>query len=179
MLLCDFICFGYGHVFMITVLACHILSLGCFIFIWSAVEIWLLSDWHGQDGSAAQWGRQCRPVLYQPESCVLELIKSVICITFIPMTLCSALHSKHGCRGRFPITPKMWIMASYARLRIQISIHIFRGRLLHQWFENLSLDFISFISSNWVVINYQKGGDCKCNQALLWVLALMTTKLED
>ena len=68
-------------------------------------------------------------------------------------------------------------MASYAKLRIQISIHIFRGRLLHPWFKNLSLAFISFVSSNWVVINYQKGGDCKCNQALLWVLVLMTTKI--
>ena len=70
-------------------------------------------------------------------------------------------------------------MASYAKLRIQIFIHIFSGRLLHAWLENISLDFISFVGSNWVVINYQKGGDCKCNQALLWVLALMTTKLED
>jgi hypothetical protein len=38
--------------------------------------------------------------------------------------------------------------------------HIFRGRLLHQWLENLS--YISFfVSSNWVVINHQKGRDCK------------------
>ena len=59
-------------------------------------------------------------------------------------------------------------MVFYVKLRIQIFIHIFRGRLLHPWLENLSLDFISFINSNWVVINYQKGGDCKCNQALLW-----------
>ena len=41
-------------------------------------------------------------MLYQLESCVLELIKPVICITFIPVTLCSAPHSRHGCRGRFP-----------------------------------------------------------------------------
>ena len=102
MLLCDFICFGYGHVFLITVSACHILSLDCFIFIWSAVEIWLLCDWYSQDGSAALWGRQCRPLLYQPESCVLELIKPVICIMIILVTLCSAPHSRHGCRGRFP-----------------------------------------------------------------------------
>ena len=63
-------------------------------------------------------------------------------------------------------------MAFHAKLRIQISIHIFRGRLLHPWFLNLSLDFISFVSSNWVVINYQKGGDCKCNQAVLWVFGI-------
>ena len=48
-------------------------------------------------------------------------------------------------------------MAFHANLRIQISIHIFTGRLLHPWFENLSLDFISFVSSNWFVINYKKG----------------------
>jgi hypothetical protein len=35
------------------------------------------------------------------------------------------------------------------------------------------------VSSNWVVINHQKGGDCKCNQALMWVLALMITELEN
>ena len=57
MLLYDFICFGYGHVFMVIVLACHILCLNCFISIWSAIEIWLLPDWHSQDGSAALWGR--------------------------------------------------------------------------------------------------------------------------
>ena len=68
-------------------------------------------------------------------------------------------------------------MAFHAKLRIQISIHIFRGRLLHPWFENLSVDFISFVSSNWVVINYQKVEDYKCNQALMWVLVLMTTKI--
>ena len=102
MLLYDLICFRYGHVFMITLLAYHILSLDCFIFIWSAVEIRLLSDWYSQDGSAALWGRQCRPLLYQPESCVLELIKHVICIMIILVTLCSAPHSRHGYRGRFP-----------------------------------------------------------------------------
>ena len=102
MLLCDLMCFRYGHVFMVTVLACHILSLNCFIFIWSAVGIWALPDLYSQDGSAGRWGQQCRPVLYQPGSCVLQLIWPVICITFIPMTPCLALHSRHGCRGRFP-----------------------------------------------------------------------------
>ena len=63
MLLCDLICFGYGHVFMVTILACHILSLDCFIFIWSAVGTWLLPDRYSQDDSATLWGWQCHPVL--------------------------------------------------------------------------------------------------------------------
>ena len=29
------------------------------------------------------------------------------------------------------------------------------------------IHFISFVSSNWVVINHQKGRDYKCNQALI------------
>ena len=33
--------------------------------------------------------------------------------------------------------------------------------------QKSQLCFISFVSSNWVVINHQKGGDQKCNQALI------------
>ena len=66
-----------------------------------------------------------------------------------------------------PITfTKMWILASYANLRIQLSIHIL-GEALHPWLENLSIYFISFVSSNWIVINHQKWRDWKCNQALI------------
>ena len=72
-----------------------------------------------------------------------------------------------GCRGS-PITfTKMWILASYANLRIQFSIHILRERLYTHGSKSLSIYFISFVSSNWVVINHQKGGDWKCNQALI------------
>ena len=38
--------------------------------------------------------------------------------------------------------------------------------------KNLSLDCISFVSFNWVVINYQKGRDYKYNQALLWFFGI-------
>jgi len=83
----------------------------------------------------------------------------------------------HGCRGspNFHFT-KVWILASYAKLRIQFSIHIFRGGSTPMARKKISvIYFISFVSSNWVIINRQKGGDCKCNQALMCVLVLMTT----
>ena len=145
------------------------------IFCRNLIAIWLV--WSG---------RQCRPLGPAVPPCAVSA--RILCAwtdkTYhmhhvYSMTLCSTLHSRHGCRGRLPSHLKCESWPFYAKLRIQIFIHIFRGRLLHPWFKNLSLDFISFVSSNWVVINYQKGGDCKCNQALLWVLLLMTTKLED
>ena len=80
-------------------------------------------------------------------------------------TVCSIPH-EHGCR-RSPITfTKMWILASYVNLRIQFSIHIFRGRLYIHGSKSLSIYFISFVNFNWVFINHQKGEDWKCNQAL-------------
>ena len=46
-------------------------------------------------------------------------------------------------------------------------IPIWEFNSLFPWHKNLSIYFISFVSSNWVVINHQKGGDWKCNQALI------------
>jgi hypothetical protein len=60
----------------------------------------------------------------------------------------------------------MWILASYANLRIQFSIHIFRWSLYTHGSKILVI-FQSFVSSNSVLINHQKGRDCKCNQALI------------
>jgi hypothetical protein len=79
MLLCDFICFGYGHVFMVTVLACHILCLNCFISIWFAVEILLLPDWHSQDGSAAL-------------CCISQ---NLVCLNWLNMSYASSLFLWH------------------------------------------------------------------------------------
>ena len=41
------------------------------------------------------------------------------------------------------------------------------GEALHLWPEKSQLHFISFVSSNWVIINHQKEGDWKCNQTLI------------
>jgi hypothetical protein len=73
----------------------------------------------------------------------------------------------------------MWILVFYARLEIQILIHIFRGSSYTHGSKILSYDLILFVSSKCVVINHQKGRDCKRNQALLWILVIMTTYLED
>jgi hypothetical protein len=80
-------------------------------------------------------------------------------------TMCST-PQKHGYRGS-PITLLyMWILASYANLRIQFSIQIFRGSL-YTHSSKISVIFQFFVSSNSVVINHQKWGDYKCNQALI------------
>ena len=47
------------------------------------------------------------------------------------------------------------------------SLFTYLGETLHPWLKNLSIYFISFVSSNWVLINHQKGRDWKCNQALI------------
>jgi len=47
------------------------------------------------------------------------------------------------------------------------SLFIYLEEALHPWLESLSIYFISFVSSNWVVINHQKGGDWKCNYVLI------------
>ena len=59
---------------------------------------------------------------------------------------------------------------SYSQIQVEFQ---------HPWIENLSCIFLSFVSSNRVVINHQKDRDCKCNQALMWVLVMMTTQLGD
>ena len=111
-------------------------------------------------GSATPWCHSATP------SCNSKTWTVIRIIFYIPDTVCST-PQEHGCRGN-PITfTKMWILASYVNLRIQFSIHTFRGRLYTYVSKNLSIYFISFVSSNWVAINHQKEGDWKCNQALI------------
>jgi hypothetical protein len=95
-------------------------------------------------------------VLQQPD---------LVCLNWYILSYASRLflwhHVQHPTAvmdiGGGPNTPKMWILALNANLRNQISIHIFRRRLLHPWLENLSYNLYLFVSSNWVVINHKKG----------------------
>ena len=79
--------------------------------------------------------------------------------------------------GGVPISLKYVNFVLFCQIRTSSSIHIFRGSSYIHGSKNLCYIFISFVSSNCVVINHQKGRDCKCNQALMWVLVIMTTQL--
>ena len=144
---------GYGHV-LICVVAWHISVLECTFFIcvtWCVVPILT----YAVAASAAVPHRG--PAVLHP-----AVIANLLCINcyfhhvYIFDTVCYAPR-EHGCRGSPIIFTKMWILACYANLRIQFSIHIFRGRLYPHGSKSLSIYFISFVSSNWVVINHQKG----------------------
>jgi len=90
----------------------------------------------------------------------------VICITYVLVTLCAAPHRSMDVGGAPSLNSICEFLASYANLRIQFSIHIFRGSLYTHG-SKILVTFQYFVSSNCVVINHQKWGDCKCNQALI------------
>ena len=129
----------------------HLIVLGCISFL-SELAMWRLTL-----SCSYSQVRHCR---IAASTCVHKL--SYASRTYFLDIVCNT-PQEHGCRGS-PITfTKMWILASYANLRIQFSIYILRGRLYTHGSKNLSIYFIS----NWVVINHQKGGDWKCNQTLI------------
>jgi len=167
MLLFDSLCIGYRHVSFVWIRS-HLIVLGCISFFIEASCVVLDSVLLVQSGAAVPHS------VAAASTCVHDLSYASR-IYFLDIAWSTP--QWHGCRGspNFHFT-KVWILASYAKLRIQFSIHIFRGGSTPMARKKISaIHFISFVSSNWVVINHQKGGDCKCNQALIWALVLMTT----
>jgi hypothetical protein len=164
-LLCDSICIRYGHVWFVWI-RCHLFMLGC-LSLYTFVSCVVLEVVAGvvKCGSATL-------------SCSTKHLCAwfVICITYIlSWHYVQRPTGSMDVGGALSHFTKMWILAFYANLRIQFFIQIFRGRLHIHDSKSSVLYFIAFVSSNWVVINHQKGENCKCNQALMWVLVLMTT----
>jgi len=168
MLLFNSLCIRYGYVLFVWIRS-HLIVLGCIsFFIWASYVV-LDSVLLVQSSVAVPHTAAAA------STCVHDL--SYASRIYFLDTVCST-SQRHECRGspNFHFT-KVWILASYAKLRIKFSIHIFRGGSTPMAREKKIsvIHFISFVSSNWVVINHQRGEDCKCNQALMWVLVLMTT----
>ena len=81
------------------------------------------------------------------------------------MTLFAAPHSSHRHR-RDPSKAKGMKLGLSNQERVfkTLFIHLGGGSMIMAMF--ISALLISFVCFNWVVINHQKGGDCKCNQAI-------------
>jgi hypothetical protein len=124
-----------------------------------------LSCWYSQV-------QQCRTQLQQ------QALVCMIChmhYVYIFLTLCVAPHREHGCRGSPTFASLKCETRPLMRSWEFNSLFTYLGggsTLMARKFS--VIHFISFVSSNWVVINHQKGGDCKCHRALMWVLVLMT-----
>ena len=112
--------------------------------------------------SAIAMEQQCRTQLSQLSCCAW----TVICIMFIYLSQCVAPHRSMDVGGAPSLLLKYesWLLMPIWEFN---SLFTYLGKALHPWLESLSIYFISFVSSNWVVINHQKGGDWKCNQALI------------
>ena len=113
-------------------------------------------------------GWQCcplRPTVPPSDSVFISaLCFSAICIHVLVMTLFAAPHSSHRYR-RDPNKAKSMKLglSNQERGFKTLFIHLGGGPMIMAMF--ISALLISFVSSNWVVINHQQGGDCKCNQA--------------
>ena len=118
MLLFDSLCIGYGHVSFVWIRS-HLIVLGCIsFFIWASCVV-LDSVLLIQSGAVVPHS------VAAASTCVHDL--SYASRIYFLDTMCST-PQRHGCRGspNFHFT-KVWILASYSKLRIQFSIHIFRG----------------------------------------------------
>ena len=78
---------------------------------------------------------------------------------FSYLTQYAAPHRSMDVGGASSLSLKCESWLLMPNLRIQFSIHILRGRLYTHHWKSLSIYFISFVSSNWVVIHRQKGED--------------------
>jgi len=80
------------------------------------------------------------------------------------LTLFVAPHNSHRHR-RDPSKAKSMKLGLSNQERVfkTLFIHLGGGPMIMAMFTSTLL--ISFVSSNWVVINHQKGEDCKCSQA--------------
>ena len=112
-----------------------------------------------------KWVRQCRASTIQSGSVCFELSLSVLHHVYICDTgSCTPSAGMDVGGGPYlHLKCEYWLLMSIWNSN---PIHIFRGGSYTHDSKNLKLYFISFVSSNWVVINHQKGEDCKCNQAL-------------
>jgi len=110
-----------------------------------------------------KWVRQCRASTIQSGSVCFELSLSVLHHVYICDTgSCTPSAGMDVGGGPYlHLKCEYWLLMSIWNSN---PIHIFRGGSYTHDSKNLKLYFISFVSSNWVVINHQKGEDCKCNQ---------------
>ena len=113
-------------------------------------------------GSAVAMERQYHTQLSQL-SCYAW---TIICIMFIYLSQCAAPHRSMNVGGAPSLSLKCesWLLMPIWEFNSPFT-HLGGGST--SMAQKSQLYFISFVSSNWVVINRQKGGDWKCNQALI------------
>jgi len=157
---CYSLSFTYASllIFLYIIICCVVLALTCAIAASAAVPHFLPSS-----ATLRQKSDSAAPYYIRNSLSAW----TIICLMIIYLTQCASPHMSMDVGGAPSHSLKVWTLASYANLRIQLSIHTFRGRLYTHRSIKSQLHFISFVSSKWVVINHQKGRDWKCNQALI------------